>query len=277
MTQIRAERRWHREQTPGADVLERTRQLLPSLSPSSRQVAEAVLARPTEIVSLPATGLAEASGTSVGSVVRFCHAIGLSGYQDFKDRLFTCTVSAPAPLLADRPGRRAGTVDAVMTATLVGLARAADSIDERAIRRAADLLRDARRILIPSSGPSQPIAMALGQSLSYAGYAVSYPTDAETQIASAQTLGAQDVLLAISHSGTTARTLDSVRAAAAAGASVVALTSYLQSPLSDLADVAIVAGSDADSFRTRDAASRPVHLVVVQALVAILTSLDETP
>lgn len=251
------------------DALEQARSNYHSLTAGMRRVADLVLASPDEAVALPVTRLATATGSSVGTVVRFCQAIGYPGYQDFKEAL---AAAIAVPLVPAVSGVRVpeGTVDTVMLNTLVSMARSAESLDPRPIHAAARMLRGARGILIPSSGPSQPLAMALAQMLQITGHSVSHPVDAKTQIAVAHQLNEESVCFLISHSGTTAQILQSADAARTAGASLIALTSYATSPLARTADVAIVAGAPADVHRSSDTASRPLHLAVIQALFAVL-------
>jgi DNA-binding MurR/RpiR family transcriptional regulator len=249
------------------DLVERVRSSIPELSSSERRVAHTVLAAPRDVAGMSAARLAAASGTSVGTVVRFCHALGCAGFQDFKTRVAVDT--APERRRAT-PSDADGPAGAVLSRTLVDLARAVDSLDIASIERAAHLVSAGHRSLILASGPSQSIAMALGQWLSWAGHTTAYPTDPETQEAIAARLNPGDVCIAISHSGVTPNTIAPVRAAAARGARVVAVTSFPSATLAGIADAAIVAGAPADEHRTADMASRPVHLAVVHALTACI-------
>jgi RpiR family transcriptional regulator, carbohydrate utilization regulator len=234
-----------------------------------RRVADLVLASPAEAASLPVARLATATGSSVGTVVRFCQTIGYPGYQDFKDAL---AAAVAVPIGSGHREARVpeGTVDTVMLNTVVSMARSTESLDPQPIHSAAAMLLGASRILIPSAGPSQPLAMALAQMLQIAGHSVSHPVDLHTQLAVAQQLDDQAVCFLISHSGTTAQTLQAADAARASGARLIALTSYSTSPLARSADVTIVAGAPADAHRSSDRASRPLHLAVIQALFAVL-------
>lgn len=251
------------------DVIELTRATYHSLTASMRRVADLVLATPAEAAGLPVTGLASATGSSVGTVVRFCQALGYPGYQDFKAAL---AASITVPPATGTSGVRVpeGTVDTVMVNTLVSMARSVESLDAQPIHAAAASLKRASRILIPSAGPSQPLAMALAQMLQIAGHSVSHPVDVHTQIAVARQLDSSAVCFLISHSGTTPQTLQAARAARDSGARLLALTSYATAPLAQLADIVIVAGAPADAHRSSDRASRPLHLAVIQALFAVL-------
>lgn len=161
-------------------MLEFLRARVPSLSASGRRIAETVLDDPERVLTMSAVRLGEASGSSVGSVVRFCHSLGIASFKDFKLRLAAqtgCPGCRCARVPAGSPAGR-DTIDDVFAITMDGLSRAIDSVDRAAITRAAVAMRTARRILIPSSGSSQPVATALGAWLSWSGSSVAYPTDA---------------------------------------------------------------------------------------------------
>src|SRR5688500_6259098 len=62
------------------DIGVRIRSLLPSLAPAERRVAERVLADPTAAAASTISALAEDCETSETTVIRFCRAVGFTGY-----------------------------------------------------------------------------------------------------------------------------------------------------------------------------------------------------
>jgi DNA-binding MurR/RpiR family transcriptional regulator len=256
-----------RSPTTHQDLLELIRTSMPALTGSGRRVAETVLDDPAQMVGLSAAGLAKVSASSVGSVVRFCHHLGLPGYHDFQLLLAVSAGHDPLATIAAWPVARSVAED-VLRRSLADLARSVASIDVDDLSRAADRIRAAERVLVCSSGPSNPVATTFGSSLARVGRTVYYPTDVETQEAVAETLGPDDVCLAISHSGDTERTLRVLDKATVAGAQTIAITSFGRSSIAALCDVVVVAGAAADAHRTADTASRVVHHAIIQALGA---------
>src|SRR5690606_13919163 len=59
----------------------RIRGLFPALRPSEKKVAEYVLAHPDEVVNLSVTELAQKSGVSDATIVKFSQRIGYPRYQ----------------------------------------------------------------------------------------------------------------------------------------------------------------------------------------------------
>lgn len=74
----------------------------------------------------------------------------------------------------------------------------------------------------------------------------------------------------------TRSTVDTARRARRAGAEVIGLTSYAQSPLSETCTHTLVAGGQDLVFGLETAASRIAHLVTVDALTQTLLTLRAT-
>lgn len=252
------------------DVLERVRALMFEFSGAERRVAELVLHDPDGVLSMSAARLALASGSSVGTVVRFCRSMGLDGFQTFKRQLTSARLGLVRTeiLGVTEPINRP---DDVLHRTLTNLSRAIASVDVGLIERAGLAIKGADRIHICGAGPSLRITTAFGGLLSRSGFHCSYPDDSETQAAIAGQLSPRDICFAVSHSGTTPATLHSAELASAVGTPLVVLTSFSGSPLARLGDLTIVAGAPEDPYRNADTASRTVHLAIVQAMTSVIT------
>jgi len=253
------------------DILEHVRARSTSLSQSAQRVARLVLRQPLEVISMSAEELARTSETSVGTVMRFCQSVGRSGYQSFKMELASAVKPAEWDPHEEQLRRELATPpERVLMHVSEQLDTIMRALDYRAVNEIAVRILRAGRILILSTGPSQPIAMTLGYSLNTAGHHVSYPMDHETQAVIAERLTDRDVCFVVSHSGQSEPVLRAAEKALRGGATVLALTSFVRSPLISLTTKAIVAGAPEDAYRTADAASRPVHLAVVYSLLAAI-------
>src|SRR5450755_1161607 len=65
-------------------ILVTIRSLLPNLAPVERRVAQAVLDDPGGAARQSISELSRCCGTSATTVVRFCRAVGLSGYPELR-------------------------------------------------------------------------------------------------------------------------------------------------------------------------------------------------
>ena len=82
--------------TTNIPVLREIEAHLEQLRRSERKVAELVLARPDEVIHMRIVDLASAAQVSEPTVVRFCRAIGCSGFQSFKMALAQSSAATPS-------------------------------------------------------------------------------------------------------------------------------------------------------------------------------------
>lgn len=116
---------------------------------------------------------------------------------------------------------------------------------------AAECLRDARQLLCVGVGTSTPLTQDAGYRFRAGGLPAEAPPDAHVQHVTARLLSPGAVCLCFSHTGQTREPLGSINAARLAGAATIAITSFFNSPLTELVDVALVAGSRETDFRGR--------------------------
>lgn len=249
-------------------ILERIRSALPSFSPAERRVADAVLRDPVAIIHQSVTELASAAESSPATVVRLCASVGLRGYQELKITLASESIPSDRRVLGDitPDDSVADIAHKVMEGTASAVSAASQAIDTRALEAMAHHLLRARRVVFGAVGTSAPLALDTAYRFVTLGVDASFAPDVHAQHVTARMLRTDDVFFAISHTGSTLETLATTRAAKTAGATTVALTSFSKSPLTDLVDVAVVAGSSETNYRVEAMASRIVHLAVLDAL-----------
>ncbi len=250
----------------GADsgVMARLRAASSLLGPSERRVAQVVLARPAEVVEWSTTELAVAAGTSPATVIRACQSLGFRGFQHLRLEV----ARAAGDVGHDAPD---GVVATVFAEAVDALRLSQESVDAARIEEAAAALAAARRIVLLGNGFSGPPVQDTALRLSTLGRSVEAPVDILAQQFAVHSLTADDVCLAVSYSGANAHTLTACRAAAAAGARVIVVTSYARSPLARLATIALVTGPAGRAHDVDPFLSRLGHLVVLHALHTALS------
>jgi DNA-binding MurR/RpiR family transcriptional regulator len=254
------------------NILERIRAHSARMSSAEQRVARTVLAEPAAVIHQSVSELALASGSSPATVVRFCQTLQLRGYQALKLALAREMVPPERELVDevavnDSP---ADVVRKVFTGAATALESAARSVDSGELSRLADLLVAARRVLFAAVGTSAPLASDVAYRLTTIGVDARFIADAHVQHVSARMLEPGDLCVAVSHTGSTTETLAAVSAAAASGAATAAITSFVRSPLTELADRVVVAGSRETAYRIEAMTSRVVHLLVLDALYTMV-------
>ncbi len=257
----------------GAALVSRISAMLPELRPAERRVGEAVVADPTSVARESITALAERCTTSAPTVVRFAKRMGFSGYPQLRLALAKAagieegrTARGPISGTLD-PG---DTLEQVVAKIGYADARAVEDttamLDITALEGAVDALVQARRIDIIGVGASGVTAMDLCQKLARLGLSAVFHTDRHAALTALSLRGPQDVVIAISHSGSTPDVIAPTRQAVERGATAVAITNHPGSKLAQTADIALVTTTRETTFRSGAMASRIAQLVVVDCV-----------
>lgn len=133
------------------------------------------------------------------------------------------------------------------------------------MRRQEGLLA-ASRIEFYGIGSSLPVAMDAYYRFSRIGIPATFVSDPHMQAVSAAQLPPGAVAFAVSHTGRTKETLDTLQKANGAGATCILLSSHSSTPLGRYADIELVTASRETAFRTEAVTSRIAHLSLIDAL-----------
>lgn len=252
---------------------ERLRALVPRMRPSEARVINALLDCGPEVLDRSVSELAATAGVGIGTVVRACQNAGFAGFQAAKIALVRD--SAPAAELiqddvaaSDRP---AEILAKIAASSAEAVSRTTASISPAALESAVTRITDASRVLCLGVGTSAPLAQDVAYRLLTIGIAAEAPPDVHVQHVRAQLLRPGDVAVLVSHTGATRETCAAAQAARNAGAATIAVTSFSQTPLTELADIVLVAGGRETSYRVEAMASRFAHLAVLDTLLVAVS------
>jgi DNA-binding MurR/RpiR family transcriptional regulator len=264
----------------GDDILVTIRALLPSLPPVEQRVGRQVLADPFGSAMQAISELAASCDTSATTVIRFCRSVGLHGYPELRIAL------AAAAAQADRaagvelshdilPGDDPATIaEKIATADARAVSDTARHLDIGVLVQVVAALDGARRIDLYGVGASGYVALDLQQKLQRIGKPAFAWPDPHMAITSAALLGAGDVAVALSHTGSTADTIDAMREAGGNGARTVAITNFPRSPIAAAADLVLLTAARETAFRSGAMTSRIAQLTVVDCLFVVLAQQD---
>ncbi|MDE0762097.1 MAG: SIS domain-containing protein [Cellvibrionales bacterium] len=240
---------------------------LTTLRKSERKVAEFVLKDPLTVIRMRIVDLAQHAEVSEPTVVRFCRAVGCSGFQDFKLALAQQLASSPSYgqiAVTDQDSTREYT-HKVFDTTVDTLLKVRDSLDLETLDAAIAAIYNAQRVEFYGFGASAAVAFD-GQhkffrlQITSAAYA-----DPHLQNMSATSLHPGDVVIAISQSGRSQALLDSMELVKQAGGIVIGL-SPTDSPVARSASISIHVDAKEDNQIYIPLSSRIAHLAVIDVL-----------
>lgn len=256
---------------PGPDVWPSVRiaTVRNALQPTERRVVDLVLDDVAGAVEATAQEIADRAGVARSSVIRTCQRLGYRGYPQLRVALARELASGAEP--SSHPDTALGRVRTHVESLAATLQQITSVLDDDQVERAVTLCVGAGRVLVTGNGLSSPLAADLALRLTAVGRPTECVADPIGQQIAAAQLTSADLCLVVSGSGASESSLRVARAGRAAGVPVVVLTSFVESPLTALADVALVVGPATGSFRAElEHTSRVPHAIVLEALVEVV-------
>lgn len=242
-----------------------------NMTPALARVAETVLAQPQTTLYQSITELAEASGASEASVMRFCRDQGYSGFQDFKLALAKELANDERDKGAHLP---ADEIQRLVETAVIALRETEQLIVRKDITTAARRLLAAQVVDCFGVAASAVTAQYLSYKMSRIGRTSRALGDAHLAIMAASTAGKHSVHVVVSSSGST---IDAVRVAELAksrGVFVLGISNRSKSPLAATCDLTLIASSPETPLTGGAFPSKISQLLIVDALVAEMTRQD---
>jgi RpiR family carbohydrate utilization transcriptional regulator len=248
-------------------MLSQIETVLGELRQSERKVADLILSRPNDVVSLSIADLAKNAGVSQPTVMRFCQALGFGGFKEFKLRMAQ-SLGAGVPYVHRevRPEDSAANLVAkVFDYSIATLVQVRDQLDANALEKAITLLAHADRIELYGLGNSGIVALDAHHKFFRLGISAVAYADPHIHGMAASILRPGHVVIAISSSGRTRDLLRSIELARDAGAGVIGITAS-RSPLAKLCSVVLHADVEEDPDVYTPMSSRLAHLAIIDVL-----------
>lgn len=255
-------------------ALARIRSMLPGLAPSEAQVANWVLKHANRVVYLSMARIAEECEVSDTTVLRFCRSVGFHGYTDLKISLAR-DLARPSQVIHDdvMEGDPPLTIARkVFSANIQALYDTLEMLKAGALENALNLLAEADHILIVGVGTSSPIVHDMYNRFFRLGLNCGAETDSYLQLMKAALLAPEDVVVAISQSGSSQDPILTLREAKLREAKTICITGNEKSPLTAYADVTLLSVSGESSPEA--IASRIAQTTIVDTLYVGLSMRD---
>lgn len=238
------------------------------LTKSERRIADYIVENEKDIMEQTISDIAAKTNSSEITVSRFCKKLGFSGLQSLKialaGELFTPDPSIYQDIhQSDSYENIAGKL---FKNIHDGLQDSLKLLDFSAVEKAVQLLCQARSIAVYGFGNSATVCQDIETRFIRFGFLVHAYADSHMQVTSASLLTEKDVVIAVSHTGATVELLQSVEIAKANKVPVIAITSYVRSPLAKKADVVLHGMGREVTYRSEAVASRLIHLAIADLL-----------
>ena len=259
--------------TDPTDLTDLIRTVAPRLTGALREVADTVLADPAEAARLSAVALAARAGVSQASVTRFAQSIGLASHAELRLALAEQKGRSTAPGVAMDVGVQIRPDDSVRqvikvvaNADIRAITQTVNQLDHHALDLASRAIAAAQRVDVYGIGSSASVAYELETRLFRVGVRVRAWTEVHEALTSAALLTADDVAIAISHSGATSEVVEPLRLAADRGAVTVGLTGDPRSAVAAASRHMLTTAALETSYRNGSLAARHSQMMIADCL-----------
>lgn len=231
------------------DIFNVINNMYPTFTKSEKKVADFVTQTPEKVLYTSITDLGEMCGVGDTTVFRFCKALKLNGYQDFKMMLAQAIASNSG--IDDAVVGQVSLDDDVisigkkaLSTNIAALNETFEMLDNASIIKATDMIATAKRIHFFGMGSSGITALEAKQKFMRILPNVEYTSDCHMQYMTAALMDSSDLAIAFSYSGSTKDVIDILKIAKKNGCKTICVTRFAKSQLTSLADVVLLCGSN---------------------------------
>lgn len=239
-----------------------------NLTKSEKRITDYILNNLKIVMSQTISDLATQTKSSEITISRFCKKLGFSGLQSLKIALASEVYSQEELVSQEiNPHDSYKTIAEKLFSSITdGLQDTLKLLDFSQVEQAIKLITHARQICIYGFGNSYTVCQDIETRFMRFGIPIKAYNDLHMQVTASSLLSKQDLVICVSHTGANIDLLQAVQLAHDNNVPIIAITSYMHSPLSKLADVALHGMGREIAYKSEAVASRLIHMAIVDIL-----------
>ena len=243
------------------------------LTSIEKRIAEYILKDPEAIKNLNTYQVAKNCKASQASIVRFAKKLGFKGFPDFKLSLSQDIGNRKAESHINIIHEEIKPEDSfeivgkkVAHANITAVNNTYEITDFKELENAVKAIAQADKIMVVGVGFSGIVAKDFYYKLLELGKHAIMENDTHTQLSCLSSMGKNDLLFVISHSGKTVQMYDITKVAKDKDVKIISLTSIVPNPISDLADIKLGTVEMKNNFRSTALSPRISQLTVIDMI-----------
>lgn len=263
------------------NVLNTISSLYHSLTKSEKKIADTILHSPDLVVQCPLSEIAKHLDVGEATLVRFCRTVGFKGFSDFKLELsieLATRDNHDDTVLETEimPNDDSLTIaQKLQTAISNVMEETINLLDLKQLDHVVKAIKKAGRVFLFGVGSSGVTAEDAKNKLMRIGIQVDATGNNHFMYMQAALLTPSDVAIGLSHSGYSAETAHTLKIAKQNGATTVALTHSLRSPVTEYADYVLVNGNKQGKLQGDSIGTKIAQLFVLDLIYALLVQGEE--
>lgn len=251
--------------------------MMDTLPPSERKIAQYIIANPEESTLLTAVMLGEKSKTSSAAVIRLCKSLGFNSFQELKISVAVDLQKESVRGYRDvKPNESyKEIIDKVTYNTIQTLKETKELTDINSLKLAVKALQNAESIVFIGFGASYIAAKDAEQKFLRINKNVRSFSDIHIAATSIANKGSNDVVVGISFSGQTKEAAKLLELANQKKCKTISITKYGRSLITSCSDIQLYTSSAREAtFRSGATSSRIAQLHIIDILLMCLTTED---
>ena len=258
----------------GKTVLQVIQEHYSQIFMAERKVADFILANPEKAVSYNVSELANQSNVSDATVIRLCKHIGFEGYYQLKLFLSRDLGRKQVSDEEDITDSTVKTLDDFMHGLASNVVAVGRELGYGNLMECVELIRKCGYVHLVGAGNTSTLAQYIGFRLGRLGIRSTYNMVSLYFINQINLAGPDDIVLAISRSGSTKKVVQALQLAKEKKLRIIAITGHQYSPVSRLADHLLLSGSSEQTVNIFTKHSLFSEMAVIEALLHFLTDYD---
>lgn len=252
-------------------VIVRAREYLDHASETEQGIIRYILANPDAASCMGTHALAKKVFASPSTIARLCRKMGFDNYKDYQ-RTLACELAVRQESAVEKDFEISpqDSLDVILNKIVLRSRESFEDtkslIDTKVVHRCVDLLVAADSIVFFGAGASLLVGKDAFLKFIRVKKNCLVCEDFDAQLVLARKLGPGDVAVLVSYSGRTKTVVDCARVLKENGVPMVAITCFVESELSKLADHSLYVSATEYSFTTGKLSSRLSQLLVVDML-----------
>jgi DNA-binding MurR/RpiR family transcriptional regulator len=248
---------------------------------SEKKVAQIILEKTEEVIYSTITDLSDLADVGEATIIRFCRKLGFKGYQGFKMALAQeITMNQKTGnMLLNSPIEADDTIEVVAqkfyNVSEKALKETLLLLDYKVLEEVAEVVRKAKRVFFFGVGFSGVTALEAKFKFMQIGLSSDAYTDNHLMAMVASTLGPDDVVIGISHSGSAIETVKGIKIARDSGAKTICITHHAKSPITKEAELTLLNGSKEGPLQGGAIGTKIAQLFVIDLIYTQVVMLNE--
>ena len=262
-------------------ILDTIDSLYDSLTKTEKKIAKTILSNPQLLNQASLSAIAVDLDVGEATFIRFCRTLGFKGFTDFnmdlaielatQDKSETTLLDTDVTVEDSAQNialKLQAVINNVITETM-------NLLDFKELEKVVKAFRQAKRIFLFGVGSSGITAEDAKNKFMRIGLQMDAATNNHFMYMQASLMQKGDVVMGISHSGYSQETTHALGIAHKAGATTIALTHNLRSPITRVADLVLINGHRQGQMQGDSIGTKIAQLFVLDLIYALIVQAEE--